>query len=575
MYSICLITLFAFKTKTKHFCHKFSTFKFTDLTFAYSDLNSYYIFTYENYEGTSFKQKKNMKKMKLILFFVALSCNVNANELIVSNVNVNGQNTVSDFYMVKFDITWNNSWRVSSGPSNWDAAWVFVKYRKNGQNTWNHASLNWVDGTGTGDGHTEPANSNIASANDNGSGNSFGVFIYRDADMVPGSVNYTNVGLRWEYGDDGLLDGDLVEVCVFAIEMVYVPQGSFELGSGGTEIDHFYRYPTTTDTYTISNENAITVGTAAGNLYYETILEGGDQMGPIPSAFPKGYNAFYCMKYEITQEQYTVFLNKLTYTQQETRTVNAPNSAAGTGALITGNLDRCGIDIMTPGVSITTPAVYACNLDGDTDYDESVDGQNNACNHLSWANVAAYLDWVGLRPMTELEYEKACRGDQAAVPNEYAWGSTTITQVTGISNSGANNETANNGGANCTHSWHANVQGPMRSGCLGQGVNTREGIGATYYGILEMSGNVWERPVSAGHPTGRAFTGINGDGVLDATGNTNSINWPSTTSTGTSFRGGDYANPQAYARVSDRYYADWTYASGAYNFGGRGVRVAP
>ena len=41
-------------------------------------------------------------------------------------------------------------------------------------------------------------------------------------------------------------------------------------------------------------------------------------------------------------------------------------------------------------------------------------------------NLCTYLDWAGLRPMTELEYEKICRGPSAPVAGEYAWGSTTI-----------------------------------------------------------------------------------------------------------------------------------------------------
>ncbi len=40
----------------------------------------------------------------------------------------------------------------------------------------------------------------------------------------------------------------------------------------------------------------------------------------LPAAFPKGYAAFYIMKYEISQEQYVGFLNKLTQTQQTART---------------------------------------------------------------------------------------------------------------------------------------------------------------------------------------------------------------------------------------------------------------
>jgi len=33
-----------------------------------------------------------------------------------------------------------------------------------------------------------------------------------------------------------------------------------------------------------------------------------------------------------------------------------------------------------------------------------------AVNYISWSDLTAYADWAGLRPITELEYEKACRG---------------------------------------------------------------------------------------------------------------------------------------------------------------------
>ena len=482
------------------------------------------------------------KQIKLLLLFTIISSTVSfANNLAISNVSLTGQNTTSHYSLVNFDISWDNSWRVSTGPSNWDAVWVFVKYRIKTQTTWNHATLNWVDGTGSGDGHTEPANTDINSSNDNGSNGAYGVFIHRDAVMVQGSVSYSGVELRWDYGVDGLSDADSVEVCVFGIEMVYVAQGSFELGSGGSESVAFYKYPTTTNTYTVSSEAAFPVGTTAGNLYYPSSFTD-DQSGPILAAFPKGYNAFYCMKYEITQEQYAEFLNKLTAAQDGNR---FPNQNGNYRHAITGSAG-----------SRTTSNPYV------------------ACNYLSWADIAAYLDWVALRPMTELEYEKACRGIVSPVANEYAWGSTAVTGATGISNAGLTNETASNAGANCVYNNAAGVQGPMRAGCLGQGVNTRVGVGASYYGIMELSGNLWERPVTIGNPIGRAFTGVNGDGVLDVNGDANTANWPNTSATGAGFRGG-YWNSGAYLNVSNRALASSTNGTRNKSFGGRGCRVAP
>ena len=410
----------------------------------------------------------NIKHFSIILALCLATIAAHANNINVTNVSITRQNNAQKFKLVQFDITWDNAWRVDYGPNNWDAAWVFVKYRRKSDNTWHHATLHYVDGTGSGDGHTEPANCNISSSNDTGSGGAHGVFIHR-TDLGQGTVTYSGVRLRWNYGLDGLGDGDNVELSVMGIEMVCVPQGSFYVGSGGTETGAFYTHPTTTNPYQITSEAAITVGTTAGSLYYTTGY--GDQLGPIPVGFPKGYAATYCMKYEITQSQYAAFLNRLTYAQQVTRTAEAPSSPAGFSALNIGPLIRNGIMIMTSGVASTTPAVYACNLDNDTNYDEPTDGQSIACNWLAWADVAAYLDWAALRPMTELEYEKFGRGNQNPVANEYAWGSTTITGATSITNPGSNTEISQ-AGAKFVYNDAASVQGPMRSGNFAQVATT-------------------------------------------------------------------------------------------------------
>jgi formylglycine-generating enzyme required for sulfatase activity len=335
--------------------------------------------------------------------------------------------------------------------------------------------------------------------------------------------------------------------------MVYVPQGSFHAGSGGTENSAFYKYPTTTNPYQITSEGAITVGTATNNLYYYSAyyLFAGDALGPIPSAFPKGYNAFYCMKYEISQQGYVDFLNSLTATQAANR-----YSSSNTGY-------RYGISVSSGVYATTNPHV--------------------ACNYLSWADVAAYLDWSGLRPMTELEFEKSCRGTLPAVPNEYAWGNTLIaSSLYTLSNSGAINENiATNYSTSLGNAayWNtiSSINGPLRVGIFAGNIlnSGRVTAGATYYGIMEMSDNLWERSVTVGNPTGRAFIGENGNGLLTATGDADASNWPGTNAIGAGFRGGRWYYAETMLNVSKRYYAAYTYNIRFYNFGGRGVRGVP
>ena len=507
---------------------------------------------------------------------VALSNNIS-----ISNISLTGQNTAAgpdnfaNFSFVKFDLSWENSWRTNTGTNNWDAAWVFVKYRVAG-GVWQHAHLH-------GNGHQAPTGSTIdvglltpGTAFDINTNPGIGAFVYRSANGS-GTFSPSNIQLRWNYGSNGVTDNAAMEVRVFAIEMVYVPQGSYYLGDGSST-GTFYTAPNFNTPYEVTAENAaITVGNAAGNLNYSIGGSGCgscDQAGPIPAAFPKGFNAFYCMKYEIAQLQYVEFLNTLTVSQQSSRTESATNAAPGTGALTSSNANRNGIDIITPS-SGSTPAVYACNLNGNTVYNEADDGQWIACNYLSWADLAAYLDWSGLRPMTELEFEKACRGPLTPVANEYAWGSTSIAGASNFTNGGAINETTNTVGANAVYGNIINLQCPIRVGVFATGSSTREQAGSGYYGMMELSGNIWECCVTAGNVTGRTFTGIQGNGQLDATGVSDAPNWPPASAIGAGFRGGNLVNSALYLRISDRDYAASPSSSRHLKSGGRGVRLAP
>lgn len=497
---------------------------------------------------------KRLYFLTFLLFVQLVTQFAIANNITVGNISLTGENTTDDYVMVQFDLGWENSWRTSSAPGNWDAAWVFVKYRV-GTGDWQHAWLNDAGhSTGTGTSATIDAGLRTPGSAFNATTNpALGVFLYRSANGT-GTFAITSAQLRWNYGANGVADDATLDVQVFAIEMVYVPQGAFTVGSGGTESGSFTNGSWTsgaTIPLSISSESALSIDQSAGNLW-GTSSSGNNTIGgagTLPAAYPKGFATFYCMKYEISQQQYVDFLNSLTSTQAGNR-----YSSGNTG-------NRYGITVSGGVYSTTLPYV--------------------ACNYLSWLDGAAYTDWAGLRPMTELEFEKACRGTVAPVAGEYAWGNTTATAANNITNPGASNETTSTSGANAAYNSQANVQGPMRVGVFANSSTTRAQSGASYYGIMELSGNLWERPVTVGNATGRSFTGVHGDGTLSANGHANEMAWPGLTSgevigaTGSGFRGGNWFSGATNMRASDRNSGASTGPIRTINNGFRGVRSQP
>jgi formylglycine-generating enzyme required for sulfatase activity len=514
------------------------------------------------------------KFLLLTLFFAVVNFKLTANNIRVANVTLTNQNTSSDYTMVQFDLDWDNSWRLSSGPSNWDAAWVFVKYRVNGGD-WLHAYLNntgHLTGTGTSttltSGLLNTDNAFNASTNP-----AVGVFVHRSADGS-GTFVQTGMRLRWNYGVNGISDDDVVDIKVFAVEMVYVPQGSFELGDGTTTtVTGQLRDAGSNIPFTVSSEGALTLGgTTAGNLGNNNAsgMSGtpddfnNTTTKSLPANHPKGYSAFYCMKYEISQQQWVDFFNTLNNTQKSTRDITG-GVASSTGKA-------------TDAISFRNNVSWSS---GDATIPSGTHA-NAACNFLSAMDGMAFVDWAGLRPMSEMEYEKACRGTVAAVANEYAWGSTSVTVVSSISNSGANNEVPTTAGQNAVYNNNAAIRGPIRVGAFATSTSTRAQAGASYYGIMELSGNLWERPTTLGHSTGRGLTrSVHGDGILSTAGQANVSTWPgysageNTVSAGHGFRGGNWFNIAAHMRVSDRVSGSVGGDARHRYYGYRGVRSMP
>src|SRR5205823_335146 len=101
----------------------------------------------------------------------------------------------------------------------------------------------------------------------------------------------------------------------------------------------------------------------------------------LSSSFPKGVAGFHLMKYEITEELYAAFLNTLPSLWQS---FYFPSHFGDSR----NELDNSGV----------TSDIYVTNF------------PDRAQNFISWKMASGFADWAGLAPMTELQYEKACRG---------------------------------------------------------------------------------------------------------------------------------------------------------------------
>jgi formylglycine-generating enzyme required for sulfatase activity len=377
-------------------------------------------------------------------------------------------------------------------------------------------------------------------------------------------------------------DESKIFVKVFAIEMVYVPEGSFQLGSTGQNTGEFRQANDVSSTgtstsFTITSTSPTLQGnnssSSADNLSardgVEFDLGTTTSTATLASGFPTGHGAIYAMKYEISQGQYRDFLNTLTYDQQVTRTANAPNSAVGTGALVNTVSYRNSIEIKTAGTGSSSPAEYGCDFSGDNIFDEFNDGEWIACNYLSWDDVAAFLDWAALRPLTELEYEKLGRGTIAPVADEYSWGDVTLTGLTTITGNRQTSEASGTTNANGVYN-SLYVSGPVRVGIFATATSNRTQSGSGYYGVMDLSGNLWEQVITVGNSTGRSFTGMLGNGALDANGMANTSNWPDYTGTGK--KGGSWVTVEQRLRLSDRNQAATGNSTRNYDGGGRGGR---
>jgi hypothetical protein len=469
-----------------------------------------------------------MNKVYLILVLLLAASGVTrANNVQLANVSIinNGPGNIQ----VEFDLSWDNSWRTNVGQANYDGVWVFFKYKHPVTGLWTHMTM-------TGSNNVIPAGVDVYQTNDF---QKAGGMIYREAaNLGTGTTTLTDVRL----GVVSTLPYN-IDVRGFAVEMVYIPAPTtrpfFGDGDGTTESTNAFHY---TDN-TASTGSVVPMRTDA-NSYDDVDLDGPadgiyvysndtiQKTNPLGTLDPfPTMKAIWCMKYEINQAQYRDFLNTLNYTQQVNMTVNAPNSAIGTGALATTGTNRYALEVKTPGVASTTPAVYGCDANANNVYDEAGDGEWIPCGYLLWYNVASYMDWSGLAPMSEFQYERICRGHSSAGPQpavlgEYAWGTATAFAstytLTGASTTSevASNASTTLGNANYTSTVPGSPNnGPLRSGVFATGTSSRITSGAAFFGVMEMSGSLEEYIIGVGTAAGRSVRFVpNGSGNISTNG---------------------------------------------------------
>ena len=474
-----------------------------------------------------------MKKVMLflIVFQSFITSNLFASDLKIENIRSVDRDGVADTPVsVIFDIHWKNSWNNNK---NHDAIWVFMKF--NGFYN-NHVKL-------LPEGHRILQNrqSDAVKPKIEVSKDGLGFFIYPESNYR-GDVSY-KLQILIDTASQQINRNKLRGLSVFGIEMVYIPEGAFTLGSPDDEAIKraaFYKSDENgheNGLIKISSEAEIPVGPEKDLLYYwsEDPIYNGDQKGPIPSDFPKGFEAFYIMKYELTQGQYADFLNTLSDNWTHTRSpIGGRNYYKKRGCIKLEN-----------GKYIA-------------------ESPSRPMNQISFTDGLAYSDWAALRPITELEFEKASRGPSEPIPAEFVWGTDNYNLLERYVNENAELVFTND----------------INESQLND--NNRAVFGASYYWVMDLSGSVWEKVITIGNPIGRSFKGTHGDGKLDF-GNATNEDWPKSDNEegGFGYRGGGYyetgthySDFNPHSPIGYRYYGSWSGGPRSIAYGYRAGRSA-
>ena len=175
-------------------------------------------------------------------------------------------------------------------------------------------------------------------------------------------------------------------------EMVYVPQNTHYVGDpkGPDGPDNtLYVYPNN-GSYLIKSEDPILVDKVDGALFCDQDNPRSREDTPftIPATFPKGYKAFWVMKYELTSQQFCDFLNTLNRKQQQSMVEADISQDAIKNYYVKTNSEeehlRNAIVVAKKGNGTAEPVKFYTYAPART------------VNFMSWSNIAAIGDWAGL-----------------------------------------------------------------------------------------------------------------------------------------------------------------------------------